>query len=196
MADSIFDFDFSRLNEQDFHDLFVFDSYNQNATASLSFDNLISKDINFHTNDIFNDKFQDISSPYVTVNQLKSKDVSEKFSLMHMNIRSLNKNFENLRIFLDNFTDSFFSVIGLTETWLTDNTASLFNLPGYHLINNDRYNRSGGGVAFYVKSNFDFFIRKDICRMESFVESLFIEIKVPNRKDILLGVIYRPPDAI
>ena len=156
MADSIFDFDFSRLNEQDFHDLFVFDSNNQNATASLSFDNLISKDINFHTNDIFNDKFQDISSPYVTVNQLKSKDVSERFSLMHMNIRSLNKNFEIFELFLSSLNDFPFSVIGVTETWLHTNSPDLFGIENYNFIRNDRKYGKGGGVAMYVNNQIEF----------------------------------------
>ena len=56
---------------------------------------------------------------------------SDQFSVLHLNIRTIKKNFENFELFLNsiNFT---FSVICLLETWWDDLATiekSLYELP-------------------------------------------------------------------
>ena len=47
-----------------------------------------------------------------------------------------------------------FPIIGLTETWLTDTTSSLFNIDGYvGEFNNRCSGDRGGGVGIFVKSH-------------------------------------------
>ena len=100
-----------------------------------------------------NDHFgQYPTSKYYTVRQFTHqypKIINNEFSLLHCNIRSMNSNFEQLHILLEDLQFSL-SVIGLTETWFTDIPSSLYSLPGYELIFNNSIDRSGGGIALYI----------------------------------------------
>ena len=72
------------------------------------------------------------------------------FSLCHANIRCLPRNFNNLSSYLEGF-DINFTVIALTETWLSDdNPGDLYTLPGYVFTGKHRSSRIGGGVGIYI----------------------------------------------
>ena len=86
----------------------------------------------------------------------------DNFSLLHINSRSLNRNFEYFENLLHSLNNFEFSIIGITETWLHKNSPDMFNLPNYKFIRADRKERRGGGVAFYIAKNFNFKIRSDI----------------------------------
>ena len=98
----------------------------------FSFQSVLFSDNNDPDKKFFNDKLQEIDSPYFSLENFTT--ISEKlnrnnFSLLHLNIRSLNKNIDDFREFLASFKGSF-SVIVLTECWC-DETAinnSLLNL--------------------------------------------------------------------
>ena len=46
------------------------------------------------------------------------------------------------------------SVIGITETWLTETSPqALYNLDNYEFVNNNRCNRRGGGTGIFIRSN-------------------------------------------
>ena len=117
----------------------------------------------------------------------------DNISLLHLNSRSLNRNFEHFENLLHSINNFKFSIIGITETWLHENSPDLFNLPNYKLLRADRKGRRGGVVAFYISQDLKFKIRSDIKLTQ--VESLFIEIDNSNLKNIVVGVIYRPPDS-
>ena len=131
----------------------------ENYFNSTNEENRTGQEINFLTNTIHlneNNTLQYPSSEYLTINQFKSlKNINDNFSIMHLNIRSLNRNSDNLKLLLDKPHQSSFSVIGLTKTWLKKSSAIHYSLPGYNLIENSRNNRTGGGVAFYIKENLD-----------------------------------------
>ena len=115
------------------------------------------------------------------------------FSVLHFNIRSLNKNFDSLEQFLHTLTDSP-TVVAVTETWLRNTMpVSLYSLEGYNFLGNNRLSRSGGGVGFYVSSKFEFAKKSNLTIMNDCIETLFIEIESNTAKNILIGVIYRPP---
>ena len=73
----------------------------------------------------------------------------------HLNIRSL---WNKIDLFRSTFLANTFSVIGLSETWLTQQyTNSILNLDGYNLYRLDRHFltennliKKGGGVCLYV----------------------------------------------
>ena len=117
--------------------------------------------------------------------------MEHKFSLLHVNARSLNKNFESLESLLFTLNNFKFSIIGVTETWLHNTSPSIFNLHNYNLIRRDREEQRGGGVAFYISENLQFKVRKEISLKQS--ETLFLEIMKPKGKNIIIGLIYRPP---
>lgn len=81
------------------------------------------------------------------INDLTSETLSESgISLLHLNCRSLLGNFDKFRALTMNLLNSF-SVVGISETWLNDETSDLVNLPGYNFISNHRLSKSGGGVG-------------------------------------------------
>ena len=88
-----------------------------------------------------------------------------------------------------------FSVIGLTETWLSSHTNLPYSIDGYDLLVNNRSNKTGGGVALYISHSFDFVIREDLNILNDTIESLFVEISIPYFKNIIIGVVYRPPNT-
>ena len=56
------------------------------------------------------------------------------FSIIHFNARSLYKNFEDISIFLSSLKHSF-TIIAVSETWISRDPVIPFNLPGYiHLF--------------------------------------------------------------
>ena len=61
----------------------------------------------------------------------------DRFSSLHINIRSLPKHFDDLSEFLLTLNRSF-SAIAVSETWLHRSNSDLFYLPGYHFISSQR----------------------------------------------------------
>ena len=93
----------------------------------------------------FNDKLQQTDSPYFSVENFIS--ISEplnknNFSILHLNIRSLNANIYNFREFLGSLNGNF-SVIVFTESWCdeTANENSLLSLNNYYSVHQTRDNK-------------------------------------------------------
>ena len=74
-----------------------------------------------------------------------------KFSLFHNNVRSLERNFESLETHLLNELEYHFSVIGITETKLTNSDLPelLPSLPGYE-FEFVPSPLSAGGVGMFI----------------------------------------------
>ena len=88
-----------------------------------------------------------------------------------------------------------FSLIGVTGTWLNDLTSDLVNISGYSFVSNHRISKIGGAVGLYLKNNLEYKLLPE-CNYSDpdLIESLFVEIKVPKGKNIVTGIIYRPPN--
>lgn len=76
---------------------------------------------------------------------------SQSFSLIHFNIWSLSKHYDELVSLLDTI-NLLFSIIALSETWL-HSKSSLYNIPSYNLITQNRSYSQGGGVGLYIHSS-------------------------------------------
>ena len=63
-------------------------------------------------------------------------------------------------------------------------------IDGYKILRWDR-NRHGGGVAGYIKDDLSYHM---ISVFPHEIESVFLEILLPNSKAITVGTIYRPPN--
>ena len=88
-----------------------------------------------------------------------------------------------------------FSIIGITETWITDNDPNIFNIQGYNFITANRKSKPGGGVGLYIAENIEFKERNDLTvEKDDILESLFIECKV-NGFPVVIGALYRPPNC-
>ena len=84
-----------------------------------------------------------------------------------------------------------FSLIGVTETWLNDQTSDTVNIPGYYFISNHRKHKTVGGVGIYLRSAFQYKLLQD-CTISNpeVIESLFVEICNPFGKNTIVGTVY------
>ena len=113
---------------------------------------------------------------------------------MHLNARSLFGNFDKVNLLLNNIHKPF-SVIGVWETWLDDTTSELVNITGYSFVSNHRKSKSGGGVGIYLQNDLDYKLHPE-CNFSDLevIETLFLEITVPHGKNIIVRLVYRPPN--
>ena len=86
----------------------------------------------------------DLEDLNLNVNLLDSK-----VNILHLNIRSCNKNMDEFLSFLEAVKMKF-SIIILTETWLKDSINDI-NIPGYVCYHSTRIgNRRGGEVTILI----------------------------------------------
>ena len=107
----------------------------------FGFDNVILNNTNDPDENIFNDLGQ-IDWVFCAVEEAATslKKISDKtFSVLHLNIGSLNQNVESLKELVITIKLKF-KVIWFTETWCTDDprNETLFNLENYTSVNQVR----------------------------------------------------------
>lgn len=110
------------------------------------------------------------------------------FKIASLNVNSLIKHIDDLRIFLaDNPVD----VLGVTESKLDDSITNCeLYIPGYEITRRDR-NRNGGVVCFYIKISINFVICRDLNLND--LENLCLETQKPCSKPFLVVTWYRSP---
>ena len=111
------------------------------------------------------DSSSEFSSMHTDLHQLynfsKSLNHLNQFSIAHLNCRGMNNKSNEIFMLL---TQSNFSVLALTETWLNDDQASSIKIPGYHFIHRSRRIGIRGGVGFLIKMDIEFGVMDDIPR--------------------------------
>ena len=130
-------------------------------------------------------------SAKVSLNSVKD----DSFSVIHINIRSLNKNFENFKSLLNQIGFKF-KMICITETWCHDDPRndSIFNLQGYTSVHQVRkHGHTGGGISLFLHNSLMYKMRNDISVNNDDIESLCVEIINKNTKNIIVNTIYRKP---
>ena len=119
-----------------------------------------------------------------------------KFSLLHLNIASLSlhkEEHENVLAMLN----SKFDVIGITETKIKKGIVPDYDMSikGYqHYFTPTESNK--GDVILYIAEQHNCKPRKDLDAISYktyALESVFTEIIIPNKRNILLGCMYRHP---
>lgn len=111
------------------------------------------------------------------------------FSLAHINVRSLIKNYPG---FLQHVEGKDFDAIAVSESWLSDQVLDqVVALKGYQLVRRDRSGRVGGGVAIFINNRYSF-KRIEHLRTGS-SEQLWVSVRMQGTK-FAVGVIYRPGD--
>lgn len=112
------------------------------------------------------------------------------FNVLHINIRSVNKNFDEFVVNMKNVGTSF-SVIILTETWLRS-THDWMEMPGYEAFHSVREGRMGGGVTALVRSDLSAEIMPNVTINNDCYESVGVSVMDRRKNFNILGV-YRPP---
>lgn len=126
---------------------------------------------------------------------LKAK---KRLKFVHVNIRNLLANLEEVKT---DFLDGSLDIIALSETWLHAQCSSnLLQVANCNLIRSDGSIKAsngkikrGGGIAVYIKTEFDFHVWSTFSVSSPDLELLCISCKLGNNKKNNLFVVYRPP---
>ena len=112
---------------------------------------------------------------------------------LYLNIASLSKHFDGLQNFLSLLKHSF-DIIGISEHKISKNSMNVdFTLPGYTFYFNETES-SNGGTGFFISDNLTFKQRPDLVINERRrLESTFIELIFPNKRNTICGCIYKHP---
>ena len=118
--------------------------------------------------------------------------MNKGLKIAHINIRSLFGKIEEIRFMLQKLN---FDVLCINETWLNASiNNNIISVDGYDLIRHDRMDgRRGGGVCIYIKNVIQYSDRKDL--IDNNLEALWIELSPSKSRKLLIGSLYRPPDA-
>lgn len=135
------------------------------------------------------------NSQYTTstdLNDIRSKvDCSKCISLLHVNCRSIVKNFDTMLTTVTIMKPQP-PLIAVSEIWTTEDNEDLFNISGYKLIAKSRIHKRGGGVGIYVSLDYNYKLRDDLLCTDVFADTVFIEL-IPD--NVVIGCVYKPPDG-
>ena len=115
-------------------------------------------------------------------------------NVIHLNIRSMNRNGDTFLTYLSCLKRSF-DVICLSETFVNDVSMVdnfLEGYVGYHSIREGESSR--GGVAIFIKKCFNSRLLSHLTINLDYVETVFIEISYKNKKTTI-GCCYRRPNS-
>ena len=141
---------------------------------------------------LVNSKYYDIKK----FNKIRF-DKKSKFGLFHVNIASLNAHVDDLRTVLSRLNFDF-DVIGISEHKIRKNTtpSNNINIPGYDEFKFEPTETTHGGAGFYMKNGLNYNIRYDLnLNSPSQHEAMFVELILPDRKNLVVGCIYRHPSS-
>ena len=103
-----------------------------------------------------------------------------------LNITSLTKHIDELRILLANYP---LDVISINETRLDEGILnSEIYIPGYEIVRRDR-KRKSGGVCFYIQTAINYSVPTDLHINN--LENVCLEIRKPNSKPFVIVTWYR-----
>ena len=83
----------------------------------------------------------------------------------------------------------------LSETWLNSTWSDTeLHIDGYNITRRDRDDsQRGGGTAIYYSTKFTARQRSDLFIQD--IETVWLELTLPNRKKTLICALYKPPNA-
>jgi len=131
------------------------------------------------------------SKYYSPTDFIDAKFSKKSFTMIHLNIASLQYHINELRTLLSLIGHPF-DVICITETRLHDDKPlSNIQIDGYDFVHTPTSTRCGG-AGIYIKSSYEYDQLKNysVCH-ENISESIFIEVKNPHKKNLTIGCIYR-----
>ena len=154
-------------------------------------------DRGFDTNEDSDNEICPINCKYYTINEINDQKFNsiKQFSIMHLNIHSLEFHIEELKIVLKLLNFSF-DFICITESKIRKNCNPKYdvNLDGYQPPVGTPTEAAKGGVMIYAKVGLDFIPREDLnIYKPRELESYFIEVINAKGKNTIIGTIYRHP---
>ena len=159
--------------------------------------NKLVSDYNNEISDDDEDAVPYIDCKYLSIEGFKKMkfNSTREFSILHLNIHSVEAHIEELRIVLQ-LIDFKFDFICLSESKILEGIAPKTNIKidNYQTPLGTPTKASKGGVLIYVKEGINFEPRPDLTvGKDNELESYFIEVINERQKNSILGVIYRHP---
>ena len=111
------------------------------------------------------------------------------FKIFYQNVCGLHAHLELITDFLTERKNKDILTLSTTHTQDTDNFL-VFDIPGFTFIGKSRRSGKGGGVGMYIADKHDFIRREDL--QAEGIESIFIELRIKNSKNMLISTFYRP----
>ena len=138
------------------------------------------------------DDYLPSSCSYMNVECLSNIINGVSLTILLLNIRSCRKNSDE---FISTFFNYFshFTCIIFTETWLSKDCDTVFNIDGFYCIDLYR-NNYGGGIKIYVKDYIQSKVLDNFSFVNDVLELLTIELLYHNHK-FLLTTVYHPPTS-
>ena len=120
---------------------------------------------------------------------------SKGLSIFHHNVCSLSKNFHQLHALLTKL-DIDFDFIGITELRISKTNFSPTNIAlANYVIDQTPTESNAEGALWYINRKHLYKIRKDLKLYKPHkIESIFVEVIMPKKTNIIVGSIYRHPD--
>ena len=118
-----------------------------------------------------------------------------ELSIVHINARSLHQNYDDVISFIlkqKNMID----FILISETWLDHKVAEGYAIHGYEMLHCvPDSSPTGKGCAIYIKSSIFPYCKPltNLCHKQTEFQSLFIDVKWPNKASFVIAVVYRSP---
>ena len=131
-----------------------------------------------------------VTSKYYSPIEFKQAKFRKKqLSMAHLNIASLQLHIEELRDLLL-LLDHPFDIISITETRLHQQEPQI-DISGYDFPHTETHTLKGG-AGIYIKNTIDYDVLTNLnASLDNVCESMFIEIKNKNKKNFIVGSIYR-----
>ena len=107
----------------------------------------------------------------------------------------MKKHFEAFHDFIESLNFQF-SAICFSKAWLLPHeiSESNFQLPGYYSFQLIREKNRGGGFSIFLQETYSYKSRKDLQVNSKAFECLCVEVELKNSKNIVLNLVYRPPN--
>ena len=187
----------AHLSELPFHSLNNYELRNTIQVANNRLKEILAKGnlLNYIHRTTHSSIRENINCSYYyedNLNNLMNK-TDYNVSLLHLNIRSLDKHNTELMALI-NSTDKMFDIIALTEIGKKniENRAGLYK-DSYNLVY-EMPDSNFGGAAFLIRKEINFKLRNDLTMNSPDYENIWVEIN-KDGKTIILGCIYRHPSS-
>ena len=131
-------------------------------------------------------KYYDLDNYNLTTKLLKLSYTS----ILHVNARSMQKNFDKLKYLLQCLPKPS-DIIAVTETWFLQHTKHMYELDGYKSFHVFRTVREHGGVSIYVRNSLQSVSIQQFCTINESIEMCTVQLKATNL-NLIFSAIYRP----
>ena len=140
-----------------------------------------------------------INSNYYDINKFNKikHDKQSAFNLLHVNIASLDAHIDDLKTLLGRLKSEI-DIIGISEHKIKKDRKPLNNIviSGYDEFIFEPTGSTHGGAGFYIKNGYNYKKRTDLnLNLTANIEAMFVEIILKDRKNVVLGCVYRHPSS-